>query len=152
MLFVYKIYFMQGLIFTYFIWILFLLHKCKIHAFTFPQVDPPPILCCVVLFFSPTWIALAYNSPASLHIKSSHGVFFFCFFFLKYITSINYHKRHDSKCETLLVQNWKQNLDELLYLYLLLIGQHKNLLKCPEELCIIIGTGSIHVTVTVLIF
>lgn len=75
MLIVYKIYFMQGLIFTYFYLNTFLLHKCKIHAFTFPQVGPHPlplrIVLCIFLFL----IALAYFSPASHHIKSAQ-VFF----------------------------------------------------------------------------
>lgn len=31
--------------------IFFSLHKCKIHAFTFPQVQPHPILCRIALFF-----------------------------------------------------------------------------------------------------
>lgn len=42
----------RTLIFTCFLWVFFFsLHKCKIHAFTFPQVQPHPILCRIALFF-----------------------------------------------------------------------------------------------------
>lgn len=75
--------------------IFFSLHKCKIHAFTFPQVQPHPILCRIALFFF-LFFEL-HDSVASLRSVTStlHKVcllfplFFFFYFSLlsKYRTS-----------------------------------------------------------------